>query len=131
MGGGTYGAAERVIAHVAEVAYQNGIAKNERRTLALWQPIETAPKTGCAMLLGYESKHGVWRIVLGKWISKEEIEAEWDQPEDFDAGWYETSFEADDVPNCWPVSPTHWMPLPARPVAAPLTFRTECRGEEK
>ncbi|WP_331708750.1 DUF551 domain-containing protein [Pandoraea sputorum] len=118
MGGGTYGAAERVIAHVAELAFENGLAQSGLRTLALWLPIETAPRSGNALLLGYENSRGKWLTFRGKWISKEEIENEWDQPEDFDAGWYEESVEADDVPNCWPVSPTHWMPLPAAPSPA-------------
>lgn len=84
-----------------------------------WQPIETAPKTGCALLLGYENSHGKWRTIRGKWISKEAINEEWDEPEDFDAGWYEVSVEADDAPNCWPTTPTHWMPLPSAPGTAP------------
>ncbi|VVE53368.1 hypothetical protein PCO31111_04884 [Pandoraea communis] len=84
-----------------------------------WQPIETAPKTGCALLLGYENSHGKWRTIRGKWISKETINEEWDEPEDFDAGWYEVSVEADDAPNCWPTTPTHWMPLPSAPGTAP------------
>ncbi|UVA80440.1 hypothetical protein [Pandoraea commovens] len=119
MGGGTYGAAERVIAHVAQLAFENGLAKSSPQALALWQSIETAPKTGHAMLLGYKNSYGKWQTVRGKWISKEEIEGEWDQPEDFDAGWYEAAVEADDVPNCWPVAPTHWMLLPAAPGTSP------------
>ncbi len=82
-----------------------------------WQPIETAPKTGRTILLGYFNSHGNWRAMRGQWFSQEEINETWEEPEDCDGleGWYETSVEADDVPNCWLTEPTHWMPLPAAP----------------
>lgn len=79
-----------------------------------WQPIETAPKTGRTILLGYVNSHGNWRTLRGQWFSEEAI-LDWEEPDDFEAGWYETSVEADDPPNCWLTEPTHWMPLPAAP----------------
>lgn len=82
-----------------------------------WQPIETAPKAGRTILLGYRNSHGNWRTMRGQWFSQERIDETWDEPEDSDGleGWYETSVEADDIPNCWPTNPTHWMPLPPPP----------------
>lgn len=82
-----------------------------------WQQIETAPKTGKTILLGYFNSHGNWRTLRGQWFSQEAINETWEEPEDCDGleGWYETSVEADDVPNCWATEPTHWMPLPAAP----------------
>lgn len=83
----------------------------------VWQPIETAPKTGQTILLGYKNSFGKWRTMRGQWFSQAQIDDEWDEPEGYIDGWYETSVEADDPPNCWPTLPTHWMPLPAAPDA--------------
>ncbi|MFD4837696.1 hypothetical protein ACFWP0_09315 [Achromobacter sp. NPDC058515] len=80
-----------------------------------WKPIESAPKTGRTLLLGYWNSHGKWRTVRGQWMSAEYIGQEWEEPDDVEAGWFETAVEADDVPNCWPVNPSHWQPMPAAP----------------
>ena len=87
--------------------------------LETWQPIETAPKTGRTLLLGYPNVLGRWRTVCGQWISEAHIAENWEEPDDAEAGWYETSAEADDIPNCWPVTPTHWMPPPPAPEVNP------------
>jgi hypothetical protein len=87
--------------------------------LETWQPIETAPKTGRTLLLGYPNVLGKWRTVRGQWMSEAYIAENWEEPDDAETGWYETSAEADDVPNCWPITPTHWMPLPIAPKAKP------------
>ncbi|CAB3959435.1 hypothetical protein LMG7053_05923 [Achromobacter ruhlandii] len=50
-------------------------------------------------------------------MSDECIAESWEEPDDIEAGWFETAVEAEDVPNCWPIDPTHWMPLPAAPCA--------------
>lgn len=102
-----------------------------------WQPIETAPKTGRTVLLGYFNSHGNWRTMRGQWFSQEVINETWEEPEDYDGleGWYETSVEADDVPNCWATDPTHWMPLPAPPklgaggTVKDLSKCPQCGGE--
>lgn len=80
-----------------------------------WQPIETAPKTGRTLLLGYLNIAGKWRTVRGQWMSESYIAEYWEEPDDVEPGWFETSEEADDVPNCWRIEPTHWMPLPKAP----------------
>lgn len=80
-----------------------------------WKPIESAPKTGRTLLLGYWNSHGKWRTVRGQWMSAEYIGQEWDEPDGVEAGWFETAVEADDVPNCWPVSPSYWQPMPEPP----------------
>jgi hypothetical protein len=79
-----------------------------------WQPISSAPKDGRTFLLGYPNQLGKWRTVRGQWFTNEEI-SEWENADDFEAGWYETSVENDELPNCWLISPTHWIPLPAPP----------------
>lgn len=87
----------------------------ENRMLAIpgeWQPIQTAPQDGRTLLLGYRNFLGKWRTVCGQYYSLERIDSEWDDPEDADAGWYETSENSEDVPNCWAINPTHWLPLP-------------------
>jgi len=93
-----------------------------------WQPIETAPK-GRTILLGYFNPLGKWRTLRGTWITQDEIDDEWESGSDFLEGWYETSVEADDVPSCWPTSPTHWQPLPAPLAAAPTPSKQSKEGE--
>ena len=80
-----------------------------------WQPIETAPKNK-TILIGYRNTHGHWRTLRGEWFSVEEINEMWEDPEGVEPGWFETSVEADDVPNVWRTDPTHWRPLPAAPL---------------
>ena len=80
-----------------------------------WQPIETAPKDGRTLLLGFHNSHGNWRTLRGQWFTQEMIEEWWDEDYEGSEGWYETSVEADDIPNCWNTKPTHWMPLPEPP----------------
>jgi|GEM_PF-3018392 len=84
------------------------------REFGQWQPIDTAPKDGRTVLLGYFNAHDKWRTLRAQWMTQEEID-EWEDPDSFAPGWFETSVEADDAPSCWPTSPTHWMPLPPAP----------------
>jgi hypothetical protein len=80
-----------------------------------WQPIETAPKDGRTLLLGYFNSAKKWRTLRGQWFTEGSMD-EWDGVADYNpAGWYETSVENDDPPNCWHTEPTHWMPLPKPP----------------
>jgi hypothetical protein len=83
-----------------------------------WQPIETAPKDGRALLLGHFNSHGKWRTVRGQWFSADEIAETFENPDGCDEGWFETVVESDDIPNCWATEPTHWMPLPLPPKEA-------------
>lgn len=80
-----------------------------------WQPIETAPKDGKTILLGYYNSAGRWRTLRGQWMSADYIADNWEYPDDGEPGWYETSVENDDTPNCWRTHPNHWMPLPPPP----------------
>jgi hypothetical protein len=84
-----------------------------------WQPIASAPRDGRTLLLGYVNSCGRWRTLRGQWYSQSLIEDEWEEPENGSPGWYETSVENDDPPNCWQTEPTHWMPLPAPPENGP------------
>ena len=79
-----------------------------------WLPIESAPRDK-TILLGYRNSHGHWRTLRGEWFSREEIDEMWEEPDGVEPGWFETSVEADDVPNVWRTNPTHWMPLPQPP----------------
>ena len=85
-----------------------------------WQPIETAPKDGRVLLLGYFNSHGKWRSLRGEWVSREDIDENWEDPETGTPGWYENSVENDDIPNLWYTTPAYWMPLPEPPVRASL-----------
>ena len=83
-----------------------------------WQSIKTAPKDK-TILLGHRNSHGHWRTLRGEWFSQEEIDELWEDPDGVEPGWFETSVEADDVPNVWHTNPTHWQPLPAAPKLPP------------
>ena len=72
-----------------------------------WQPIETAPQTGQTLLLGYYNQCNKWRSVRGQWYSQEQVNEEWEVPEDGEVGWYETSANAEDGITCWYITPTH------------------------
>lgn len=85
-----------------------------------WRPIDTAPKNGRTILLGYYNRAGKWRTVRGQWMSADYIAEQWEDPDSGEPGWFETSEEAEDVPNCWPIDPTRWMPLPEEPGTAPV-----------
>lgn len=83
-----------------------------------WLPIESAPRDGRTMLLGYFNVARKWRTLRGQWMSADYIAEYFEDPDTAEPGWFETSVEADDPPNCWPTNPTHFQPLPAAPGAA-------------
>lgn len=112
------GGAEPIIGAIEDLKAQIAAPVAPAAAPSEWQPIETAPKTGRTLLLGYLNSAGKWRTVRGQWMSANYIEAHWEDPDDVEPGWFETSAEADDVPNCWGIEPTHWMPLPAAPQGA-------------
>ncbi len=89
---------------------------NTRASFREWQPIETAPKDGRTLLLGYLNGANRWRTMRGQWYSNDLIMMDMEEPDDHEEGWYETSVEADEPPNVWTTNPTHWMPLPDPPV---------------
>ena len=94
-----------------ESGWQSAMAHKEADA---WQPIATAPRDK-TVLLGYRNSHDHWRTLRGEWFSKEEIDELWEDPKGVEPGWFETSVEADDVPNVWRTAPTHWRSLPAAP----------------
>lgn len=68
-----------------------------------WQPIETAPKDGSAILLAGPFEHGC-------------IIAFWSDPsigdtEPSDSGWYEFEWSGNPIHG----QPTHWSPIPNIP----------------
>lgn len=67
-----------------------------------WQPIETAPKDGTAMLAYLPDSVDPLMVVEVR-----EFEGDPDGP-----GWYITGTESEAEIDC---APTHWMPLPAPP----------------
>ena len=82
-----------------------------------WKSIETAPKNGRTLLLGYFNSAGKWRTTRGQWMSQDYIDEYAEDPDFMSPGWYETTIEDDDG-KCWPINPTHWMPLPPPPTTS-------------
>lgn len=76
---------------------------------SLWNTdMESAPKDGRKVILGYRNSMGKWRSVMGRWLEDVELQTDFDMAE---PGFYETSENADEECNVWPIDPTHWKPL--------------------
>lgn len=76
--------------------------------LAKWQPIETAPKDGTAILVS--NGHGVW-IAKHKAVYQSGYNPE--------SPWFCLMLNKDHIPGKFRAGkPTHWMPLPDAPEAA-------------
>ena len=74
-----------------------------------WQPIETAPKDGTAVLL-----YGLWAGEIAGPTSHPTTDiGAWSKHKgDFDG--FEWCLSTGDAYACW-MKPTHWMPLPPAP----------------
>ena len=57
-----------------------------------WKPIETAPKDGRTILLGYFNSAGKWRTTRGQWMSQNYIDEYAEDPDCMSPGWHETEF---------------------------------------
>lgn len=79
----------------------------------MWQPIETAPKDGSPILLGWVGSgvsEGLWRDGMANY---------WNL-----SGFY---FTDDDPLTAKPCTPTHWMPLPPPPQVQLPSMRDKVR----
>lgn len=103
------------VENIAFLAWQ--AARRTTPDREAWQPIETAPKDGRTLLLGYPNACGKWRTVRGQWMSQNYINEYWEDPDNVEPGWFETPDNAEEPPNCWGIDPTHWMPMPAAPTS--------------
>ena len=64
---------EALLIHQTDTGTESVVATLQARIDELeaertWQPIETAPKTGWTILLGYRNSLGNWRTMRGKWM---------------------------------------------------------------
>ena len=73
-----------------------------------WQPIETAPKDGSYILLGYADSHSE----EGRWVG-EASRNHWGE-----IGWFASDA---DVLCDRPTRPDYWQPMPTPPALAPAT----------
>ena len=73
-----------------------------------WQPIDTAPKDGTYILLGWPRKHGPESgiVLIGAWLNIESADV--NEPE----GWWGWN---DYLGFAKVAFMTHWMPLPEPP----------------
>lgn len=91
-------------------AFKAAVAERDRLlALTTWQPIETAPKDGTAILLGCTG--GAW---IGKWLP---VYGSGYRPEN---PWSSLMLNHDHMGEKW-WRPTHWMPLLAPPKVAPIS----------
>jgi len=82
-----------------------------------WQPIDTAPK-GKIVLVHYKNRLGNCRTMRAQYYLPETLESDESESGWADEGWYEES-EAYEYLMPLEGEPTHWMPLPPAPDAAP------------
>ena len=76
-----------------------------------WEPIETAPKDGTAVLLASVEPRGTVAIIECSWWSAERCaKAEGGEPEDYEADWYQV-YDSH-LSFC---RPTHWRPALVHP----------------
>jgi len=106
---------QKVVAGIQQLARAISRPAIPEGFVPTWQPIETAPKDGRTILLGYFNRFGKWRTLRGMWASQSTIENDWEESDGCEEGWYETSVENEEIPNVWTTKPTHWMPLPTSP----------------
>ena len=78
--------------------------REDGRAVVGWKPIETAPKDGSTVILGFAGSHSE----EGFWMNDPERN-HWGE-----IGWFSSDA---DVLCERPASPTHWMPLPSPPAA--------------
>jgi hypothetical protein len=103
---------------------ENNLVKMLRTRLAqpepepvAWQPIDTAPK-GKIVLVHYKNRLGNGRTMRARYYLPETLESDESESGWADEGWYEES-EAYEYLMPLEGEPTHWMPLPPAPDAAP------------
>lgn len=70
-----------------------------------WQPMETAPLDGTAVLLTEEDE--------GEPVTGAYVDFNGEPPSDYHSGWF------DRISGEHEIHPTHWMPLPSPPPSAP------------
>lgn len=114
-------AMQAVVARIAFLTEQLEAARRNAREAEAclgegWQPIETAPRDGTEIILGWDIA-SVWIIRSGWWEDGfDPIEGGYDEE---DEGWWSyrhsvTQEKLDGYDN-----PTHWMPMPEPPKESP------------
>ncbi|MFG1340403.1 DUF551 domain-containing protein [Xanthobacter autotrophicus] len=88
----------------------------------VWQPIETAPKDGARILLASLSvseagKPAGWTISAGQWVPEFELVDYQDDGPLYKGAWSDFTVSSWAYHEFTEISPTHWMPLPAPPLA--------------
>ena len=94
-----------------------GWSKEDEPEPVAWQPIDTAPK-GKIVLVHYKNRLGNGRTMRAQYYLPETLESDESESGWADEGWYEES-EAYEYLMPLEGEPTHWMPLPPAPDAAP------------
>jgi hypothetical protein len=95
----------------------------QRQPLTEWQPIETAPRDGTAVLVMRDIWPGTKSGRAEKCYGHNTYVAEWWQDEG-DGGEWVCYMDRIEEPVC-PIEPTHWMPLPAPPIEAAHEIKGE------
>lgn len=101
--------------------YAAGAARSADPSGARWQPIATAPMTGKKVILAYVNRNGKPRTVMARWLTDEQAAETDGDGVGLEGGWYECIDNWDDYTEVaiHEGDPSHWMPLPEPPPAAP------------
>lgn len=82
---------------------------------ASWLPIETAPKDGTDIIIGFDSA-SVWIVHVAWWRELEDWMRDDSQWSEEDVGWWSyTNHSVTQEKLEGHRTPTHWMPLPSLP----------------
>ena len=106
--------------------YDNAITALRERlagTPSVWEPIETAPKTGRKVILFYMNRNNLPRTVMARWLTDEEAAETDGDGVGLNGGWYECIDNWGDYTEVaiHEGDPSHWMHLPKAPAARSIT----------
>lgn len=82
-----------------------------------WQPIETAPKDGEPILIGWQDETHGWQTRCAWW--DERFAPDWDKEtdgvNDYRPAWTDGRVMSFNYEETYEYTPTHWQPLPEPP----------------
>jgi hypothetical protein len=85
-----------------------------------WRPIETAPKDGQSILIGWQDQECGWQTRCAWWDVQ--FDLKWDEEKEgsyYRPAWTDARIMSFNYEETYSYEPTHWMPLPPPPPTEP------------